>query len=97
MDKNQTITLIKGEFSPNETAEILFSLINEKIRFHDLQIFGSMVRKDGNPEPHAKRLEELNHAKKIIQNIIEQAKINNEVIVINSTIKLELKVIEKAL
>lgn len=97
MDKNQTLTLVKGEFTPDETAEILFSLINEKIRFHDLQIFSLKVREDGSPELHAKRLEELKHTKKIIQDVIEQAKINNELIVINSTINLELKAIEKAI
>lgn len=97
MDNNKTLTLVKGEFTPDETAEILFSLINEKIRFHDLQIFSSKVREDGNPESHIKRLEELNNTKKVLQGIIDQAKINNEVIAINGTINLELKAVEKAL
>ncbi|MDA9555584.1 hypothetical protein N9R54_05045 [Pelobium sp.] len=95
MDNNQVLTLIQGEFTPNETIEILFSLINEKIRFHDLQILGIKEGKEGNAEPHLKRIEELTNTKKAIQELVAKAKQNNNIIAVNSSIQLELKTVEE--
>jgi hypothetical protein len=91
MKQNNLLTLIQGEFTPNETAEILFSLINEKIRFHDLQILGLKERNIDNALLHTKRLEELIATKKIIQDIVTEARNNQDLIVVNSTIELQLK------
>lgn len=33
----QKIQLVKGDFTPSEASDVIFSLINEKINFHKLQ------------------------------------------------------------
>lgn len=95
MDKKQILTLIKGEFTPNEITEILFSLINEKIRFHDLQILGIKEGRSGEIEPHSKRINELMNTKKTIQEFVASAKENNDTIVVNSTVELAIKEVEE--
>lgn len=97
MDKKQVLTLIKGEFTPNEITEILLSLINEKIRFHDLQILGIKEGRAGNIEPHSKRIAELMNTKRTIQQFVTEAKENNDTIVVNSTVELAIKEVEESI
>lgn len=96
MSKNQVLTLIKGEFTPHETAEILLSLINAKIRFHDLQILGIKEGRPGNIKSHSKRINELMITKKSIQEFVALAKNNHNMIIVNSTVELNLKELENS-
>ena len=57
--KRLPTTLIEGQFSPEESAEILGSLFTAKIRFHEMKNFSSMER-TGKPDPvSVKRLPQL--------------------------------------
>lgn len=95
METNQILTLISGEFTPDETAEILLSLINEKIRFHDLQVLGIKEGRAGSIEPHNKRISELMSTKKIIQEFVAIAKSNDDKIMIDGTVKLAIKEVKE--
>ena len=39
MENKLTIKLIEGNFLPNEAGKVLFSLINSKIDYHNLEHF----------------------------------------------------------
>ena len=73
MEQQKSLTLLKGIFSPNETVEILFSLINEKIRFHNLQILGLKEGKSGDTLIHEKRLQELMDTRNMISDFVAKA------------------------
>ncbi|CAM3407311.1 hypothetical protein [Aequorivita lipolytica] len=88
MNKEETVDLIKGEFTPEEAKEILFSIIGDKIKFNNRQIFSSEERNLGNSERYKKRLEELKCAQTTVSNLIETAKAGNKTIEINAEINI---------
>ncbi|AFL82278.1 hypothetical protein Aeqsu_2831 [Aequorivita sublithincola DSM 14238] len=90
MNKEAIVDLIKGEFTPDEATEILFSIIGDKIRFNNRQIFSLEVRNIGNPEKYKTRLEELKVSKEIVSKLIQNAKKDNCMIEINSTILIKI-------
>lgn len=58
-NNNDSLHLIKGQFSPSEAKEILLSLFDYKIQFHQLQLL-SMRERGMDAYLHSKeRLEEL--------------------------------------
>lgn len=88
MKKQETVDLIKGKFTPDEAAEVLFSIIGDKIKFNNRQIFSSEERNLGNSDRYKKRLEELKLAQQKISNLIEEARVGDETIEINATINI---------
>ena len=58
-DKNESFHLVKGQFAPNEAREVLLSLIDSKIQFHELQIMRKKARGDGDIEAAKARIETL--------------------------------------
>lgn len=88
MHKESTIKLIDGKFNATDAAEILFSVLDAKIRFHNIQIMSVSERFNGSTLDHEKRLEELEKSKKLVAALIVQAKNDDCEIVINSTVSL---------
>ncbi len=72
--KETTIKLVEGIYTPAEAADILFSLIGDKIKFHNLQIL-SLQERFGIESTHSEqRIKELKGAKMQAKDLIIQAR-----------------------
>ncbi|MGB5203589.1 hypothetical protein [Eudoraea sp.] len=90
----ENIAFIKGLFSPAEAADVLLSLINDKIKFHTVKSLN--LRHEG-PDADLTsedRIKELKEAKKIIEQLVLSAHKNGYELEINSTI--DIKLVEKS-
>lgn len=94
MEIEKSLILLKGTFSPEETVDVLFSLVNEKIRFHNTRILGINEGLSGSRAFHENRLEELVHTREIISDFVKTAKTAGQDIAIDGII--DLKFAEKA-
>lgn len=90
MSKKCNIKLIDGTFNPTDAAEILFSVLDAKIRFHNIQVMSVSERFNGSTKDHENRLHELEKSKERVANLIIEARDKNCMIKINSTIDLIL-------
>jgi|AntRauMFilla1563_2_1112583.scaffolds.fasta_scaffold04205_4 hypothetical protein len=90
MENVTNVKLVKGEFSPNEAKEVLFSLITSKIRFHQLEVFSNSERNIGDIDYSEKRITELENSKIRMASIIEDATKKGKKIKINGTIEIEI-------
>jgi len=59
MKKLQSLTLIDGNFSPNEMREILMTLFSNKIQFHQVKNVRSLERFGKEDKTALKRIEQL--------------------------------------
>lgn len=73
MEKSTHFKLVKGTFSPSESKEILFKLINSKIKFHQLEAFSLKERNSGITAYHVERIEELEHEKEKLTTYLLEA------------------------
>lgn len=85
------IKLIDGEYSVSEAADVLFSVISDKIRFHNIQMLSIRERFDGDTSHSEERLAELNEAKDKIAEILQVAREQGAVLEIYSSIQIKLK------
>ncbi len=90
MKDNHEFKLVKGQFSAQETKQILFTLINDKIKFHQLDLFSKSERNTGNKVFSQLRIKELNECKQELDSFLELAKEKNLEIKINGDITLNL-------
>ena len=86
----ETIKLIEGEYTPSEAASILLAVIEEKIKFHNIQILSFKERFNIENESSIKRLVELKESRDQICHLIEEAKAENKTLKISSKINIEL-------
>ena len=94
MKTNLQTRLIDGEYTIEEAREILVNLYSNKIKFHDLKIFNSMIR-FGKEDTHSKkRIAELKQNLQEITEYLNSLETNNQTISIKSNIEIELKAIE---
>ncbi len=82
--------MIEGSFSPQGAAEVLFSIIGDKIRFHNVEILSIKERFNGDTQHSEKRLKELKAAKKQVAQLILEARDKGYQVDIHSTIEIEL-------
>ena len=73
MENLYEIDLVKGTFTPLEASTVLYPLLNSKINYHNLEIFSSQIRNDGDIENSKHRLAYLNQAADRIDTIIKSA------------------------
>ncbi|MBF02863.1 MAG: hypothetical protein CMP76_06165 [Flavobacterium sp.] len=72
--------LVKGTFNLEEAKEVLFSLLNSKIKYHQQQAFSISERNAGSITYSENRIEELNQAReKVIQFMNQQFEEGNSV------------------
>lgn len=90
MKDNHEFKLVKGQFTAQETKQILFTLINDKIKFHQLDLFSKTERNTGNKIYSENRIKELNKCKEELDSFFEIAKEKNLEIKINGDITLNL-------
>ena len=59
MEKKHSFKLVEGTFSPEDAREVLLELVNNKIRYHNFEIFSKMERTGETPVHSIKRKAEL--------------------------------------
>jgi hypothetical protein len=86
----EDITFIQGLFSPAEAADILLSLLNDKIKFHTVK---SLHLREGEPDAgltSKDRIQALKEAKKTVERSVLNAHKKGLFLEINSSIAIKL-------
>jgi hypothetical protein len=73
MEQKRSYKLVEGIFNCVEATEVLFSLINSKIKFHDLQAFGKKERSEIDNHHSDRRSKELKKVLEEIRAVIAKA------------------------
>lgn len=66
MEKQHQYKLIEGVFSPAEAQKILFTLIHNKISFHNVEAFSTTVRFQGDTSHSETRVQQLLDVKSLL-------------------------------
>jgi len=91
MEKQHRIKFIDGSFTPAEAAEVLFAVLGDKIRFHNIQVLSLQERFNKDASHSRKRLEELHAAEDQVSELLAAAREAGATIEIQSTIQLTIK------
>ncbi|TGV03137.1 hypothetical protein [Flavivirga rizhaonensis] len=84
------IKLVEGVYSPINSADVLLSLIADKIKFHNLQIL-TIKNKDDPKVKHAEmRVAELKESKKEVTELIIKARDEGLYMKIDGMINIEM-------
>ncbi|SHN03059.1 hypothetical protein [Flavobacterium xinjiangense] len=90
MEKEYQFKLIEGQFTPSEAGKVLFSLINSKINYHNLEIFSNQIRFD-EENPHSKiRIKSLSDAAEYIKELIKEGSLKDMDLKIDGAIQIAL-------
>lgn len=90
MEKEYQFKLVEGQFAPSEAGKVLFSLINSKINYHNLEIFSNQIRFD-EENPHSKiRIKTLSDASKYIKELIKEGSLQDMELKIDGVIQIVL-------
>jgi hypothetical protein len=90
MEKEYQFKLVEGQFAPSEAGKVLFSLINSKINYHNLEIFSNQIRFD-EENPHSKiRIKTLSDASEYIKELIKEGSLQDMELKIDSVIQIVL-------
>ncbi len=87
---SENLKLIEGSFSPAEAADVLLSLLNDKIKFHTVK---SLNLRQGESETAGnvpERILKLKLAKKRVEELVLEAHRNGKQLEINSIIQIKL-------
>lgn len=87
--KDQTIKLIEGVFSFEEAAEILFSLLMHKIKFHNLQLLHGQALNEENYKRSKERIQALKEHKNRVTEMILAARDKGYELQIDSSINIK--------
>ncbi len=93
---NENITFIEGAFSPAEAADVLLSLLNDKIKFHTVKSLNLRETVQDSVDSSAERIIRLRKAKKRVEELVVLAHKNGMELKINSTIEIDLVPISDA-
>lgn len=87
----QTIQLVKGEFTTAEASDIVMSLIEQKINFHQKQRLQKWEQNHkGNSEEIEVRITQLEKEKEVAKMFIASTKNSNNTIVINGILEISI-------
>lgn len=90
METLHSLCLIDGLFTPEEANNVLLTLVQNKINFHNLEIF-RMEERDGTLSgPSKKRLEALKEMNEKLIQIIQYAEKNQKKLKVFSSIDIEI-------
>ena len=82
--------LIDGIFSPEDAREILLHIIENKIHFHNLRIFGTEERFGVKDEHSIKRVQELKETRDQIVAVLDEAKEKRKNITLRSLVSIDV-------
>lgn len=85
----ERLTLIKGNFEPEDAAEILMNLFSSKLQFHSLKNFSSMERLGVEDPLSSQRIPELKKTLVQLEQIIAQAKSSNQKLSLYADVVIE--------
>jgi hypothetical protein len=85
------ITLVKGTFAPSEAADVLLTLINDKIKFHSIQILNLREGSEKDIAYSEERIKALKAAKAEITEMVVKARNKDLVLEINSSIQIQMR------
>ncbi len=88
-DTQETIQLVEGVFSPAEAADVLLTLINDKIKFHTIHALHLKGDYEDDTLNSEKRIEQLREAKKLVYQIVVNARDKGHKLKIDSTITIQ--------
>lgn len=89
--KVETIKLIDGTYTAKEAAEIMFAVLDDKIKFHNIQIAHYMETKKGDIEHSRQRLAELKAERARISSIIKEAEESQSPLRLSSHIQIDFQ------
>lgn len=84
------IKLVEGTYSPSDSADVLLSLIADKIKFHSLQKVLIVDERDPKLVQANKRIEELKEARRSVTALIVKARNENYSLKVEGTVTIEL-------
>lgn len=84
------VSLIEGQFDPNEALDILQNLISQKVNFHLVRNFNSEVRFGVKEKKSLDRIKALQEANIEIQEVIQKAAKEGQNLSIKANIQIEL-------
>ncbi|KPM32827.1 Hypothetical protein I595_1254 [Croceitalea dokdonensis DOKDO 023] len=84
----ETIQLVEGVFSPAEAADVLLTLINDKIKFHTIHALKLKGEQDSDVDHSEQRISELREAKKRVHDLVINARNKGLKLNINSVISI---------
>jgi hypothetical protein len=87
---NENITFIEGNFNPAEAADVLLSLLNDKIKFHTVKSLNLRETVEDSADSSAERIIRLRQAKKRVEELVVLAHKNGMELKINSNIEIKL-------
>ncbi|MFN5846828.1 MAG: hypothetical protein ACK46O_14080 [Flavobacteriia bacterium] len=90
MEEKRSYQLVDGNFNYTDATEVLFSLINSKIKFHDLQSFGKKERSEIDLHHSDRRSKELRKILEDIRTLIARAEKGGMHLSISGTIEITL-------
>ena len=97
MEPDQTIKLVAGTFSPQNATDVLFSLINDKIKFHQLQILSLKTGINADVYWSKQRIAILKDSKDKVENLILKARNEGYKLQVEGDITIKLiKTIDEA-
>ncbi|MCH6232894.1 hypothetical protein [Cognataquiflexum rubidum] len=91
MNRQNNITLIKGEFETEEAKDILRNLIDFKIKFHQIKSFNSELKFGEKDARSQARIIELKASMQKMLEIMEEAEANGYSLKIDAKIDIEFQ------
>ena len=91
MNNNEQIKLIDGTFSPEGAAEVLFAVLDDKIRFHNIRILSIQERFGGDTSQSENRIKELKAAKAKVKEVLDEAKRTGAEVELFSMVDIKVK------
>ncbi|MCB9186707.1 MAG: hypothetical protein H6601_08175 [Flavobacteriales bacterium] len=89
--KTEEIELINGTFSPQEAREVLLTILEDKVRFHNVKIIRGFETGTDTAASH-KRIKELNASRIKVHEMVDKAIENSTELAINATISISTSV-----
>ncbi len=86
----QNISFIKGFFSPAEAADVLLSILNDKIKFHSVKALNLRHEQENADGSSENRIIKLRENKKIVEQLVLDAHKNGLKLEINGTVEITL-------
>ena len=88
METTKKISLIEGNYSPNEAKEMLLDLYHKNINFNKVKNFSSQIRFGEDDELAIERIENLTKAVNYLTQLLKDAQAENKNLVIKSVIEI---------
>ena len=95
MKNTKKLKIIDGKYSFDEAKDILMNMFLSKINFHNIKNWSSQERYGKMDETAQVRIPELRNEIQKLNEILNEAKVNNKKLVIHSEISISMIEIEE--